>query len=140
MCCTQSLTFDIGNHEHQSFNCQIWCTLGCWIVVWKGTIKPLREFLEVFKWNFYSSQLDFPRLRMRSEGQEEFGKRKCLEMIIMMSFNLVVPVRDNGKSCRVHDLSDKQDMHVSSEVIRNSVFGMHYLSNKQDTCISYITC
>ena len=40
---------------------------------------------------------------------------------------------------RVHDLSNKQDMHVSLEIIRNSVFGMRYLSDKRDTCVSYIT-
>ena len=40
---------------------------------------------------------------------------------------------------RAHDLSDKRDMRISSEIIRSSVFGMRYLSDKRDTRISYIT-
>ena len=40
---------------------------------------------------------------------------------------------------RARDLSDKRDTRVSSEIIRSSLFGMHYLSDKRDTRVSYIT-
>ena len=34
---------------------------------------------------------------------------------------------------RARDLSDKRDTRVSSEIIRSSLFGMRYLSDKRDT-------
>ena len=40
---------------------------------------------------------------------------------------------------RACDLSDKRDTRVSSEIIRSSVFGMRYLSDKRDMRVSYIT-
>ena len=48
-----------------------------------------------------------------------------------------IPVMERAD--RACDLSDKQDMRVSSEIIRSSLFGMSYLSDKRDTRVSYIT-